>query len=147
MKTLKILGLVTGFMGIGLAFLDLSGCSAYSARMSLRDQIRTSSQGIPRTADGFEDFLEAFPPAKGNARAEVTHIVKDVLQTHDGFPVSITIRYLAQGQRTRPVANFNQVEQWASEKRFGWFSWFVAAVGWAAVAFVELQDLRKRRTG
>lgn len=147
MKTLKIVGLVTGFLGIFLAFLDLSGCSAYSARMSLRDQIRTSSQGIPRTADGFEDFLDAFPPRTGVARTEVTHIIKDVLQTHDGFPVSITIRYLAQGQRSHPVANFSQVEQWASEKRFGWFSWFVAAVGWAAVAFVELQDVRKKRGG
>ena len=96
---------------------------------------------VVRAVPGFEEFLKRFPPPDGLDPAKITHIVKDVIQTEDKFPISITLRYLAAGQRSAPVAAFSDVEGWAAETRFGWISWIVAAVGWLIVASTELYGI------
>lgn len=148
LNALKVLGLLIGLIGIGLAFLDLRGYFVDGDRVALRDELRDSPGGLPRTAPGFSKFLDDFPPPSAVDTHLVTHIVKDVIQTHDQFPISITIRYLASGQRTRPVASFSDVERWAASTSFGWVSWAVATIGWVAVAGVELyQMFRSNRAG
>lgn len=144
LKAFKLLGLLIGLVGIVLLLLDLTGYFVDGDRISLRDEIRASSGRLPETTRGFDKFLQAFPPPAGIDSQQVTHIAKDVIQTHDQFPVSITVRYVASGQRTRPVASFADVERWAAEKHFGWVSWVVAALGWLVVAGVELYEIFQR---
>ena len=141
LKELKLLGLAVGFLGIAIAFLDLLGYFVDQDRVALRDNMRGSSGGIPRHARGFDKFMKRFPPPGHVDQAVVTHIVKDILQTHDRFPINITLRYLAADNRTAPVATFSDVERWAAETRFGWVSWIVAAVGWLVVAATELYSM------
>ena len=141
LKALKVLGLLLGFVGIALALLELMGYFVDGDRTSLREEIRASSTALPRPTSGFEKCLEAFPPPPGIDPRQITHIARDVIQTHDEFPVSITLRYVASGERTRPVAVFADIERWAAEKRWGWASWVVAALGWLVVAGVELYEI------
>lgn len=146
LTSLKLAGLALGFLGIAVAFLDLLGFFVYAERISLRDRIRNVPGGVARAVPGFEEFIKRFPPPDGVNQETITHIVKDVLQTHDQFPISITLRYLAAGERSAPVAAFFDVEKWATETRFGWISWIVAAVGWLIVASTELLQHRRHRS-
>ena len=141
LKPLKLAGLVLGFVGLTVAFLDLRGYFVYHERLTLRDRIRNVPGGVARAVPGFDEFMNRFPPPDTVNRATVTHIVKDVLQTADQFPISITLRYLAAGKKTVPIATFSDVERWAAETRFGWISWIVAAVGWLIVASTELYSM------
>src|SRR2546422_346076 len=108
-SALKILGLVLGFAGIITAFLDLRGVFDDKEKMELAKLIHDGGGGIPRSTPGFEKLLKAFPPPAGIDPSAVTHIVLDRLVTHDQFPISITVRYLAADQRTLPVASYEDV--------------------------------------
>lgn len=141
----KIGGLLIGLIGIALLLLELLGYFVDGDRIALRDRIQNTPGRIPRSTPAFDKFVEAFPPPDGVDQVVITHIVKDIIQTHDGFPVIITVRYLAADQKTRPVASYADVEKWASETRFGWWSWIAAALGWAAVAGVELYQIFRPR--
>ena len=99
LRSLKFAGLTIGFVGIAVGLLNLFGYFAYEERVDLRDRIRDVPGAIARIVPGFDGFVERFPPPDGVEQATITHIVKDVLQTHDQFPIAITLRYLAGGER------------------------------------------------
>ena len=141
---LKLTGLVLGFVGIVAAFLDLLGVFDDKEKLALARMIRESGEGIPRTTAGFERFMKEFPPPPGVDAATVTHIVLDRLVTHDQFPISITVRYLAADQRTLPVASYEDVRRWSEKTPFGWMSWVIAAVGFFTVAALDLKDILGR---
>ena len=129
LRSLKLAGLTLGFIGITVVFLNLLGYFVYEERAAFRDHIRDVPGAIARVVPGFDGFMKRFPPPDGVEADGVTHIVKDVVQTHDQFPISITLRYLAGGERTEP------------ETRFGWISWIVTAVGWLTFAVAELYSM------
>ena len=138
MFTLKAVGLGLGGLGLLAAFLNILGCFADKERKQLCELIRTSEQVIPAQTPGFKAFLAEFPPPQGVSCISVSHIVKQVLQTHDKFPLSITLRYLADGKRTEAVASYEDVRRWAEKTVYGWLSWVIAAIGWCTVVAVEL---------
>jgi hypothetical protein len=72
--------------------------------------------------------------------ASVTHTAKDVMQTHDGFPMSITVRYFADGQRTMPVAAYADVVAWSEKTRQKWWSFIIGIVGWSMLATAYLLE-------
>ena len=119
METYKLLGLCTGLLGILAMLCDRLGWFRDQDKKDIAETICRETEGIPRDTRGFEKFLAAFPPADGVAPTTVSHITKDVIQTHDKFPVSITVRYIADGQRTKPVASYQDVRRWAKRTRYG----------------------------
>ena len=132
---LKIGGLALALLGLLLTLLDLLGKFRDRERAELSKFIEEDRDGIPRSARGFRGFLETFPPPEGVDPDNITHIVKDVIQTHDRHPVSIIIRYLADNARTQPVATFPDVKTWAATTRYKWWALGVGFLGWVTVAF------------
>jgi len=141
---LIIAGLAVGLLGLVAGLLDLIGCFADKEKVALTDAIRNADGGIPRQTPGFEKFMACFPPPSGVLPSSVSHIVKDVLQTHDLFPLSITVRYLAGNQRTPPVATYEDVRRWAEHTGYGWLVWLITAAGWVTVAIDRLIQLLGR---
>ena len=131
---LTIAGLAVGLLGLVAGLLNLLGYFADKKKAALADAIRNSDGGIPRQTPGFEKFMASFPPPSSVLPSSVSHIVKDVIQTHDRFPVSITVRYLAGNQRTPPVATYEDVRRWAEHTGYGWLVWLITAAGWVTVA-------------
>lgn len=138
-----MLGLMIGLIGIVAGYLDLRGFFADQDRIRIANLIFDSKGGIPRSTPGFDGFLEAFPPPKGIDERDITHIVKDVLQTHDQFPISVTCRYLANMKRSVPVASGADIRKWAEATRFGVWSWIITAAGWVVVVITEASEMCK----
>jgi len=136
MQTIKIIGLAVGLLGLIAVALNLLGFFVDEEKVRLSELIRTQG-GIPRATPGFDKFMAKFPPPRSVDPKSVTHIVREVRATHDKYPISITLRYLAGNQWTSPVASFADVQVWAAETWFGWVSLIIAALGWLTVAVVE----------
>ena len=146
MQTIKIIGLAVGLLGLIAVALNLLGFFVDEEKVRLSELIRTQG-GIPRATPGFDKFMAKFPPPQGIDPTSVTHIVKDILQTHDKYPISITLRYLAGNQRTSPVASNADVQVWAAETWYGWGSWIIMALAWLTVAVVVLVEIYNPKAG
>ena len=138
---LKIVGLLVIMGGLLATLLEYTGVLKDKSKINLSKRIRQETEGIPRSARGFGGFLKRFPPPPNVDPATVTHITKDVLQTHDQFPISITLRYVANGVRTAPVANYEQVQQWVEETPYRWVSLSIGIVGWLVAAFAVICEI------
>lgn len=132
--TLKIGGLALGFLGLLVTLLDALGKFRDQERLDFARLLRESTQGLPRSTPGFDKFLSAFPAPVGIEASAIISTAKDVLQTHDQFPISITVRYVANGQRTAPVATYAEVVAWSEKTRQKWWSLSISAVGWVMLA-------------
>jgi hypothetical protein len=144
-RKLKIFGLVIIFAGLVVQLLDQIGCLQDADKLALAKRIYSQSGGIPKDAAGFEKFLRAFPPPPGVDKSAITHIVKDQLQTHDAYPIAITLRYLAGPERTTPVATYQEVRAWAESTRYSWWSLSIAVVGLFLAAFLESREILKSK--
>ena len=133
-------GLILALLGLGITLLDALGKFRSRESLEFARLLREDKNGLPRTTPGFESFLSAFPPPAGVSRSAVSHTTKDVIQTHDGFPVSITIRYVANNPRTAAVASYAEVTAWAEKTRQKWWSFSVGVVGWLMVASAFLLE-------
>jgi hypothetical protein len=131
---LKGIGLVLAFFGLGIALLDALGKFRSREKLEFARLLREDKVGLPKSTPGFSMFLCAFPPPKGVDVSTISHTTKDIIQTHDGFPVSITVRYVANDQRTAPVATYAEVMAWAEKTRQKWWSFSVGMFGWLMVA-------------
>lgn len=147
LQTLKLIGLAVGLLGLIVALLNLIGYFVDEEKIHLSGLIRTTEGGIPRATPGFDKVMAKFPPPQGIDPTSVTHIVKDILQTHDKYPISITLRYLAGNQRTSPVASNATVQVWAAETWYGWGSWIIMALAWLTVAVVVLVEIYNPKAG
>lgn len=127
-------GLALAFFGLGITFLDALGKFRDREKLEFARLLRENEVGLPKSTPGFSKFLLAFPPPEGIDASTVSHTAKDVIQTHEGFPISITLRYLANGQRTAPVATYAEVIAWAEKTRQKWWSFSVGILGWIMVA-------------
>jgi hypothetical protein len=130
---LKVAGLVLAFVGLVIVFFDALGRFRDRERIEFARLLRENSEGLPRSTPGFEKFLRAFPPPEGVPVSAVTLTAKDVIQTHDGFPVSITLRYIADGQETAPIASHDQVVRWSEKTHQKWWSFAIGVAGWGMV--------------
>ena len=135
-NTMTIAGLAVGLVGLVLSLLNLLGCFRSKKRVHFLKCVRESKEGIPRQTPGFDEFLRSFPPP--GDLASVSHVVRDVVQTHDQYPISITLRYLAGGTRSEPVAAQEDVRRWAEKTKYRWLSWLIAFAGWVVVAVAQL---------
>lgn len=131
---LKAGGLALALIALLVTLLDALGKFRDPKRAELARLIRENSQGLDRSTVGFERFLAAFPPPSGVDPNSVVAITKDVIQTHDKFPISITVRYVANGQRTAPIATYAEVVSWSEKTRQKWWSFVVGTIGWVMVA-------------
>ena len=141
----KILGLTIGLVGLIAAVLDLKGCFRDDEKLALAERIHSQSGGIAKDTPAFEKFLLNFPPPAGVDTSAITHIVKDKLQTHDGYPVAITLRYLVGAKKTAPVATYQEVKKWAELTNYGWWAWSIAIVGWLLVVILESLDFWEKK--
>lgn len=133
-SSLKGAGLAIALLGLGITLLDALGKFRSREKLEFARLLREGKGGLPRSTPGFAQFLSAFPPPEGVDPAAVSHATKDIIQTHDGFPVSITVRYVANNQRTAPVASYADITAWAEKTRQKWWSFYVGVVGWLMVA-------------
>jgi hypothetical protein len=138
--SLKGAGLAIALLGLGITLLDALGKFRSREKQEFARLLREGKGGLPRSTPGFTQFLSAFPPPEGIDQATVSHTTKDIIQTHDGFPVSITVRYVANNQRTAPVASHSDITAWAEKTRQKWWSFFVGVVGWLMVASAFLLE-------
>jgi hypothetical protein len=127
-------GLTLAFFGLGVTLLDALGKFRDREKLEFARLIRENPNGLPRSTPGFSKFLLAFPPPQGIDPLVISHTTKDVIQTHEGFPISITVRYFANGQRTAPVATYAEIIAWAEKTRQKWWSFSVGILGWLMVA-------------
>ena len=136
-EILKFAGFVLALSGLFVTLLDILGKFKDKERLEFARLLRENSGGLPRSTPGFDKFLSAFPPPNGIDTSSVVSTAKDVMQTHDQFPISITIRYIANNQRTAPVATYPEVIAWSEKTRQKWWSFTIGIVGWVmmAVAF------------
>jgi hypothetical protein len=131
---LKIAGLALGLLGLVVTLLDILGKFRDTERLEFARLLRDCPEGLARSTPGFDEFLSAFPPPAGVDKRSVVSTAKDVFQTHDQFPISITIRYFADGQRTLPVATYAAVVAWSEKTRQRWWSLIIGSVGWLMLA-------------
>lgn len=132
--TLKMGGLALGLLALLVTFFDALGKFRDKERLEFARLLRENAQGLPRETPGFDKFLSAFPPPAGMDVSAISSTTKDVIQTHDQFPISITVRYFANGQRTAPVATYADVVAWSEKTRQKWWSFFIGIVGWVMLA-------------
>lgn len=132
---LKMGGLALGLLGLMVTLIDALGKFRDKERLEFARLLRDNPEGLPRSTPGFDKFLKAFPPSAGIDISAITSTAKDVFQTHDKFPISITVRYFANGQRTAPVATYTDVVSWSEKTKQKWWSFVIGIVGWAMLAF------------
>lgn len=137
---LKFGGLALAFLGLLVTLLDALGKFRDKERLEFARLLKESPQGLPRSTAGFEKFLSAFPPPAGIDKAAIVSTAKDVMQTHDQFPISITVRYFAAEQRTAPVATYPEVVAWSEKTRQKWWSLVVGGIGWAMVGLAFILE-------
>lgn len=137
---LKLLGVVIGFLGIAAAFADLLGYFSDVEKTAFAELVMNTKDDIPQSTPGFEKFLRSFPPPDGIDPATVSHIADRHLRIGSESDVGWTVAYVASDKRTRPVARFDQVRDWAHSSYYSWLSWMFAALGWLIVAVLEVSD-------
>lgn len=141
MITLKIVALLVGLFGLIAALLDRIGFFRDKDKVNIAKRIKTERKEILRDSIGFNKFLKDFPPPKDIDINSISHIAFDIIQTHDFFPMMITIRYLSNGKRTEPVANYSEVECWAEKTPYGWYAWIITVVSWIVLVVLELIEI------
>ena len=146
-RTIKLLGLAVGFIGISLNLLNLSGRFVNEEKHAFAELVMNSVQPVVRTAPGFDAFLRDFPPPSGVRPEQVTHI-GDKMSRWDTSPAeSLAVVYVANGNRTSTVARLDEVRDWGNATVYGWVSLVVIVAGWlASAAAFFIESVRERRT-
>lgn len=149
-RIIKLLGIVVGFIGIGLNALNLAGFFVDREKHAFAELVMSSVQPVPRTAPGFDVFLRDFPPPSGVVPEQVTHIGDKMLRWDTSPAESLAVVYMVNGDRTSAVARLDEVREWGNATIYGRVSLVVIIVGWftsAATFFVEFVREKRAHAG
>ena len=80
------------------------------------------------------EFLEMFPPPKGEHLKNLTHLTKDRMGYKSGGIINVSVNYMRKdNSRTAHVANLADIREWSSKTLYPWIAWWLTLVG-----FIEL---------
>ena len=146
---IKIVALFFGFASLVVAVVDERGGFRDATRIAFVAKILEPTEIVTPATPGFSKFYEAFP-IEGVSLDDVIKIRRDRQNSHDGFPVALTVRYVLKSDRvTSVVADKAKINSWADESSYGIWSLIIAFAAFACVALLDLpeilEDWKKRK--
>ena len=134
-NNLKLAGLAFILAGIVVAAADEFGYLLNKERIGFYERLYHSPEAIPRTAEGFDDFLKEFPPLAENP-ADVSAIAARLLTVDNtGNDVWSTVRYVVHGQTAKAIATQSDIRDWAFKTSGTKLGLFIASAGFLLSAF------------
>jgi hypothetical protein len=146
---IKLAAVFLGFASLVIALIDEQGGFRDRTRLDFAARILKPEENISPSTSGFSDFFDSFP-AEGVTLRDVVKLRRDRLNNFDGFPVALTVRYVLTGDRvTAVVADKAEIESWAAESSYGFWSLIIAGAAFICVALLDMPEIveewRKRK--
>ena len=140
---IKLCALLLGFASLVVALIDARGGFTDSTRRGFAQEILVPEKVISPTTRGFREFFGSFPVA-GVALADVVKLRRDRVNSHDGFPITLTVRYVLKGDKvTGVVADKSAIDSWATKSTYGLWSLLLAFAMFICVAFLDIPEVAR----
>ena len=109
--------------------------------------IRTQG-GIPVTAPGFSELVEAYPPPGGADIPEIVRIGPSTSITSGGYvtPTGPLVYFNSRREHTPPILTFDELEGWANATRYPWIAWVFSGIGWLLTAIGVVGDFAQSKS-
>ena len=142
---LKIVGYGLVVVSLALGWLKHAKLFEDRRKAAFAEIVMNHDEEIPRSTDGFDLFLAAFPPPKGINGQSITAIADRTLRIDSRSDVGDTVAYVASNQRTPVVARFHQVQDWAHASSVGFWTLILGTLGACLAVPIHLHDYRESR--